>query len=118
MLRSTVVLLLSGLVAAAGPALLASPAVQAHAAITERGVVNLEDHLQGTIVAVDSDTITVKTMTGDGEKKVKIPPEATVQVNGQMATIEDLRVGHLVNVMASGSGSELVAVFVDARSQM
>jgi hypothetical protein len=116
MLRYAVVMALSGMMAAAGPALLASP--QPDQVSSVRQVAYMDGYMQGSIVELNSDTITVKPMSKGNDTKVKVPSTAMVRVNGSMATFDDLRVGHLVTLMTETQDGVLVATMVEARSQM
>jgi len=116
MLRYAVVMALSGMLAATGPALLASPGGEPAGSI--RQVAYMDGYMQGSIVEINSDTITVKPMSQGNDTKVKVPGTAMIRVNGRMATLDDLRVGHLVTLMTETQDGVLVATVVEATSQM
>ena len=71
------------------------------------GAVAGEQHLEGTLTAVTSTTVTVK--TSDGTDTYELTDSTQIVRNGQAATADDLEVGDpvLVHVYPSGSGDQL-----------
>lgn len=116
MLRYALALSFAGLVAAAAPAV---EVVEAPRPMVDPAqVVPMEGYMQGTIVAVNSDSITLKPMSAGNEQKIKVPDTASIEVNGQMGSMDDLRVGQLASLMTEKQDGEIVASMIQARTQM
>lgn len=70
-----------------------------------------QDHLMGTVKAVDASSITVETKDKK-ETKVLVDANTKFEKSGAAAALKDLSVGDRVVIHAAKKGSDLTAVMV------
>ena len=73
------------------------------------------DEIKGTVTAVGTDSITVDTGTGD-PVVINVNGDTLVRVNGQTASLTDVKVGDKVEVTTTSDGTTLTAVRINVEN--
>lgn len=75
----------------------------------------LADALKGEIESVGQDSLVLS--VGGKQHRVQVGEEATITLNGEKATLKDLKKGQMATVTAKKDGEKLVATRIEAKSE-